>query len=506
MISHWRKQLLAGICTATSGRGDDSAISYPSFGLTDPASQKTLSLEAAMALLKTGTAQPGSLLGYGNGRSYGDSCLNRQGAVVDMRSKNRILAFDPATGLIEAEASVLLSDIIAHVAPRGFFPAVVPGTQFVTLAGAIANDVHGKNHHRRGTFGCHVEALMLLTSDGRTHRLKRDSNSRLFAATIGGMGLTGLILSASVRLMRVPSLEIEEGVTPFRGLNEYFDLAEAADDANEYAVAWTDQLATGRREGRGLLITGNHAEFGARKASAARRWLGVPFGMPVSLLNRPFLKLFNSAYWCTKSKALGKHKTAYQGFFFPLDGVADWNRLYGPKGLYQHQSVFPNGEARKTVPALLAAAREAGHASFLTVLKRFGGVASPGLISFPRSGYTLTLDFPNRGADTLALLERLDRITVEVGGAVNPYKDARMAPEVFAASFPTWRDLETHRDPAFLSDFWRRTAMRLSTEAGGDSRLSERIRVGTQSVNSLKLNRFVGCSGPVEEGTAVSGT
>ncbi|GLR87775.1 FAD-binding oxidoreductase [Bradyrhizobium iriomotense] len=439
--------------------------SHRSFGLTNPAAPKVLEPEGAIALLKTGTAEAGSLLGYGNGRSYGDSCLNGQGAVVDMRSMNRILAFDPATGLIEAEASVLLSDIIAHVAPHGFFPAVVPGTQFVTLAGAIANDVHGKNHHRRGTFGGHVEALTLLTSDGRTHRLTRGSKCGLFAATIGGMGLTGLILSATVRLMRVPSLDIEEEITPFRGLDEYFDLVEAADAANEYAVAWTDQLATGQREGRGLLISGNHAEYGARKAGAAGMVLAVPFRVPVSVLNRPFLKPFNGAYYWKKSKARGKHKIGYQGFFFPLDGIAHWNRLYGPRGLYQHQSVIPEGEARKTVPALLAAAREAGHGSFLTVLKRFGGIPSPGLISFPRPGYTLTLDFPNRGAETLALMERLDRITIEAGGAVNPYKDARMAPEVFAASFPAWRNLEAHRDPAFLSDFWRRTAVRLSTEA-----------------------------------------
>ncbi|ANW02967.1 FAD-binding oxidoreductase [Bradyrhizobium icense] len=457
--------------------------SHRSFGLINPAAPKVLGPEAAIALLKTGTAEPGSLLAYGNGRSYGDSCLNGQGAVVDMCSMNRILAFDPATGMIEAEAGVLLSDIIAHVAPHGFFPAVVPGTQFVTLGGGIANDIHGKNHHRRGTFGCYVEALTLLTSDGQTHRLKRRSKSRLFVATIGGMGLTGLILSATVRLMRVPSLDIEEEITPFRGLDEYFDLAEAADAANEYAVAWTDQLATGRREGRGLLITGNHAEYGAHKAGAAGKLLGVPFRIPVSVLNRPFLKLFNSAY-CWKKKACGKHKTGYQGFFFPLDGVADWNRLYGPKGLYQHQSVIPEGEARTTIPALLAAAREAGHGSFLTVLKRFGGVASPGLISFPRPGYTLTLDFPNRGAETLALMERLDRITVESGGAVNPYKDARMAPEVFAASFPAWRNLEANRDPAFLSDFWRRTAMRLSTKAARVLAAERRNSGGTRKTRT----------------------
>lgn len=432
--------------------------SYRSFGLTNPAAPKALVADAAVALLKTGTAEAGSLLGYGNGRSYGDSCLNGQGAVVDMRSINRILAFDAVSGVIEAESGVLLSDIIAHAAPHSFFPAVVPGTQFVTLGGAIANDVHGKNHHRRGTLGSHVEALTLLTSDGRVHRLDRRSKSRLFAATIGGMGLTGLILSATIRLMRVSSLDIEERITPFRSLDGYFDLAEPADAINEYAVAWIDQLATGRREGRGLLITGNHAEYGASKASAAGTLLRVPFQMPVGVLNRPFLKLFNSAYRWKKGRTRDKHRTGYQGFFFPLDCVADWNRLYGPKGLCQHQSVIAESEARRTFPALLAAAREAGHGSFLTVLKRFGDLTSPGLISFPRPGYTLTLDFPNRGTETLALMERLDRITVGAGGAVNPYKDARMDANVFAASFPNWRELEAVRDPAFMSDFWARTA------------------------------------------------
>lgn len=225
---------------------------YQSFGMATPAALRFIPAAEAMAQIKAGGVRPGALLAYGNGRSYGDSCQNHGGAVVDMRSLNRLLKFDPETGLVEADAGVMLSDVIAHAAPFGFFPPVVPGTQFVTLGGAVANDVHGKNHHRRGTFGCHVEALTLLRSDGRTYRCSSSDNPRLFWATIGGMGLTGLILSVSMRLMRVPSLDIVEKAVPFAGLDAYFDLAPAADEANEYAVAWIDQLAGGRRAGRGI--------------------------------------------------------------------------------------------------------------------------------------------------------------------------------------------------------------------------------------------------------------
>lgn len=434
-----------------------------SFGLTAPAAH-VAGHEAAIALLRSGRAEPDSVLPFGNGRSYGDSCLNTGGMLADMRGMNRILSFDPATGVVEAEAGTMLHEIIAHAAPYGFFPAVVPGTQLVTLGGAIANDIHGKNHHRRGTFGRHVEALTLLTSVGRIRRASRSVSPDLFAATVGGMGLTGLILSASVRLMRVPSLDVDQKTTPFRELAEYFDMAAAADRDNEYAVAWIDQLADGRDAGRGLLITGNHAQYGARSAAWPAVRLSVPFQPPVNLLSRPFLRAFNAAYHWKKGRAQGIHKTGHASFFFPLDGVGNWNRLYGPRGLFQHQSVAPQSEARKVIPALLSAARDAGQGSFLTVLKRFGALPSPGVLSFPRAGYTLTLDFPNRGKETLALLERLDRITVDAGGAVNPYKDARMGADVFAASFPNWRRLEAFRDPAFMSDFWRRTAMKISGE------------------------------------------
>jgi FAD/FMN-containing dehydrogenase len=437
---------------------------YESFGRVVAPAAHALSAQWAIARLKAGEAQPDSLLAYGNGRSYGDSCINPKGAAADMGEMNRVLSFDPETGLAEVEAGVLLSDLIAHAAPHGYFPAVVPGTQFVTIGGAIANDVHGKNHHRRGTFGCHVESVALLRSDGSLRECSREKNKELFAATIGGMGLTGLILSAKLQLMKVPSPDVAERVVKFRDLAEYLGLAEAADADNEYAVAWVDQLATGRSTGRGLLLTGNHAETRSTSQTTKTARLSVPFTPPITVLNQPFLRLFNTAYRWAKGRKAGEHISSHQSFFFPLDGVRDWNRLYGPRGLHQHQSVIPFEAAREALPAMLAATQRAGQGSFLTVLKRFGDVKSPGLISFPRPGYTLTLDFPHRGESTLALLRELDRITVDAGGAVNPYKDARMGEHVFAASFPNWRRLEARRDPAFSSGFWQRTAARLLKE------------------------------------------
>lgn len=436
-----------------------------SFGRTNAPVANVIAPGQGIAMLRDRRIGDPLLLAYGNGRSYGDSCLNAAGSLIDMRTHNRILGLDADTGVIEAQAGALLSEIIDYAAPYGFFPPVVPGTKFVTLGGAIANDVHGKNHHRRGTFGCHVEQLVLQRSDQQVVTCSRQSNPQLFAATIGGMGLTGLILSASIRLMRVASTDIVETVVPFGTLERYFDLAEAADAANEYAVAWIDQLAGGPNAGRGLLITGNHAEaVDGRPRQSRRRRLAVPFQPPITLLNRVALRAFNKAYRWSKSRGSRSRRVLADSFFFPLDGVHDWNRLYGPRGLFQHQSAVPLEAARQVVPEMLRAARDAGQGSFLTVLKRFGDVPSPGILSFPRPGFTLTLDFPNRGVRTLALLDRLDRLAVEAGGAVNPYKDARMGAQTFAASFPDWRRLDALRDPAFMSDFWARTAMRLERE------------------------------------------
>ena len=437
---------------------------YESFGRVHPPAERVLSSQMAIARLKSGDVEPRSLLAYGNGRSYGDSCLNLRGSLVDMGDLNRILAFDRESGIVTIEAGLLLSDLIAFAAPFGYFPPVVPGTQFVTVGGAVANDVHGKNHHRRGTFGAHVKSLELLRSDGRTYQCSADRNPTLFAATIGGMGLTGIVLSVELQLMAFPSLDIVERVARFRNLEEFLDLAEQADAENEYAVAWIDQLATGAQAGRGLLMMGNHAEVGRRGKVGSPLRLTMPFTPPFTVINKPFLRLFNAIYRRVRGRRSGQHVSGYQSFFFPLDRVRHWNRLYGPRGLHQHQSVIPLEAAPETIPAMLAATQRAGQGSCLTVLKRFGALRSPGILSFPRPGYTLTLDFPHRGESTLSLLAELDRMTVAAGGAVNPYKDGRMSPQTFAASFPNWRELEALRDQAFSSGFWRRTAERLAGE------------------------------------------
>jgi FAD/FMN-containing dehydrogenase len=392
-------------------------------------------------------------LAYGNGRSYGDSCLPTNHGKVILSDASSVEYFDQQTGVLIAQSGITIADIILQCGPKNWFVPVTPGTKFVTLAGAIANDVHGKNHHGRGSFGCHVVWLDLLRSDGKTYRCSPHENADLFAATIGGMGLTGWISRAAIQLMKVPGCNILEQTIPFQSLDAYFDLAEEADLTNEYAVGWLDQLSS---SGRGLLFAGNHTEGAFRPHKSAK--LSVPFVPPFSLLNGLSVRAFNTLYRAAKSRKLAAHETHYDPFFYPLDMINHWNRLYGPRGLHQHQSVIPFDAARTVIPALLEQSRREGQVSFLTVIKRFGDIASPALLSFARPGYTLTLDFPHKGQTTLALLETLDRMTIECGGAVNPYKDSRMSPATFAASFPNWQRMESMRDPHFMSAFWARTA------------------------------------------------
>ncbi|MDZ7600069.1 MAG: FAD-binding oxidoreductase [Hoeflea sp.] len=402
-----------------------------------------------------------AFLPFGNGRSYGDSCHNDRGRLIPMRPGAAIRAFDPDTGILTADAGVLLSEILALVMPHGFFLEVTPGTAQVTLGGAIANDVHGKNHHRRGTFGGSVISFELLTSDGASRTCSPQAHTALFEATIGGMGLTGLIESATIRLMRVPSANVRQTAFRFSSIDGYFDAIDAIDASHEYSVAWIDQLARGARLGRGVMMAGDHAENGGPARTPSAPKLAVPFSPPVNLLNRLTLTAFNGLYFGRAPRQPATGIVGWASYFHPLDAISGWNRLYGPKGLFQHQSVFPTRTARETTIALIECAQKHGAASFLTVLKRFGDTRSPGLMSFPRPGFTLTLDFANSGAETLRMLDALDEIVLEAGGALNPYKDQRMAPAMFEASFPQWRELEGLRDPALMSDFWRRTAMAL---------------------------------------------
>lgn len=404
------------------------------------------------------------VLPFGNGRSYGDSCHSDGGVLINTRSNAIIHRFDRQTGILDADAGVLLVDILRHVIPHGFFLEVTPGTSYITLGGAVANDVHGKNHHVKGTFGHSVQSFTLIRSDiDSVLRCSRDENSELFAATIGGMGLTGLIGQISIRLKKVSSPDIQQKSVRFNNLDQYFDICGEIDNLHEYSVAWIDQLTSGANFGRGVLMAGDHAKAGEGDNLLPKpAKLSVPFTPPVNLINTLSLTAFNAAYY-HKSKA-GTHDSiaSWQSYFYPLDAIRGWNKLYGPKGLYQHQSVYPLLRGRETTIKLLECAKRHNHASFLTVLKRFGAVKSPGIFSFPREGFTLTLDFANQGTRTLKFLRELDEITMVANGAVNPYKDQRMAPDVFKASFPNWENLEQHRDPKFMSNFWRRTALQLN--------------------------------------------
>jgi FAD/FMN-containing dehydrogenase len=396
------------------------------------------------------------VLAFGNGRSYGDVCLNDGGTLLLTRGLDRFIRFDSSTGVLECEAGVLLSEIIDLTIPHGWFPAVTPGTALVTVGGAIANDVHGKNHHRAGSFGQHVIEFELQRSDGQVLRCTPDVNREWFCATIGGLGLTGLIRTARLQLRRVPGVWIAADSRRFADLGEFFELAASSDAHYEYTVAWLDCASTGPKLGRGVFMRGNHAQ--SKDANPRRRAPRTfPFTPPLSLINGLSVRLFNELYFRRRSAQAPPALWHYQPFLFPLDGLLEWNRIYGPRGFFQYQCVLPGGaEETGALQEMLRRIAKSGLGSFLVVLKQFGDLPSQGLLSFPRAGVTLALDFPNRGAPTLRLLEDLDTITRAAGGAVYPAKDARMSAASFQQYFPRWQQLRQFVDPAFSSSFWRR--------------------------------------------------
>ena len=400
----------------------------------------------------------GSALAVGLGRSYGDSGLNPGGALIDMRSLDRLIAFDPATGILRAEAGASLGAILAFAIPRGFFLPTTPGTRFVTLGGAIANDVHGKNHHRAGSFGRFVRRIGLLRSDEGVLDIGQNYETALFEATIGGLGLTGVILWAEIALTPISSSRIEQETIAFATLDEFFDLAAESAETFEHTVAWIDCLASGKDLGRGIFTRGDWEASGPLEVRRARRGPSVPVDAPAMLLNRVTLRAFNELYGRAHRLRAGKSTVSYDKCFYPLDAIGGWNRLYGGAGFYQYQSVVPAKNERDATRAMLEAIAAAGEGSFLAVLKTFGPLASPGLLSFPMEGATLALDFPNRGAKTLDLLARLDAIVAEAGGRLYPAKDGRLPAAMFRSGYPAAEKFAAHVDPKLSSGFWRRVS------------------------------------------------
>jgi len=395
------------------------------------------------------------MLAYGNGRSYGDSCTNAGGTLLHTRGLDRFIAFDPSTGVLRCEAGVLFSEIIDLIVPKGWFLPVTPGTKFITVGGAIANDVHGKNHHRAGTFGEYVRRFELLRSDGARIECSPDENAPLFRATVGGLGLTGVITWAEFALQPIsnPWMAIEN--RRFGDLREFLQLSAESERGFAYTVAWVDCAAPATALGRGVFMRANHTPADISSGPAApRRRLTMPFTPPLSLINTASLRAFNALYFHRRRP---QHEIGhYDSYFYPLDAIGDWNRIYGPRGFLQYQCLVPMADAQNSLAALLDEIRRSGSGSFLAVLKVFGDRRAAGILSFARAGATLALDFPNHGQTTLDLLERLDDVVCAAGGAVYPAKDARLKRARFERYFPNWTAMLPHLDPRFSSGWWRR--------------------------------------------------
>jgi FAD/FMN-containing dehydrogenase len=390
------------------------------------------------------------LIPRGNGRAYGDAAIGTRQTMV-MGAFNRMRSFDPETGLLTVEAGTLLSDIIATFLPRGYFPAVVPGTRFVTVGGMVAADVHGKNHHGIGGFGEHVANFSLAAPDGAVLRCSRTENQELFFATIGGMGLTGTVLDVTLNLVPVETGWITETMMVASNLSEALRLLDARPDL-PYSVAWIDCLARGQSLGRSLVCLGGHASRDSLTGPEARasRWgrigtqrFSVPIDVPDFALSRWSVAALNEIYFRRGAARGGKpFLTDWSNYFFPLDAIGNWNRVYGKRGFLQHQCVIPGAAAESVLGQMLERIARRGNASFLAVLKRLK--AGTGLLSFPMQGYTLALDLKIEDG-VFAFLDELDRLVVEGGGRLYLAKDARQSPRTFEAGYPRREDFRMLR-------------------------------------------------------------
>lgn len=393
------------------------------------------------------------LLTRGLGRSYGDASLNSQGITMLTERLNRMLSFNEETGVLCCEAGVTIAEILEVFVPRGWFPPVTPGTKFVTIGGAVASDVHGKNHHLDGSFSNHINFIRLTLASGETVQCSREENSDIFWATVGGMGLTGVITEVSFSLQQIETAYIQSHNIKARNLAETFALFDEFEPQYQYSVAWIDCLASGNALGRSILMFGNHAggndldlQQEALKLKPKSKFK-VPFDFPATLLNRHTMGIFNKLYYGRQFDPEVKLIADYDSFFYPLDSIGDWNKLYGKKGFIQYQCVFPTNVSQEALTKVLQMCSQEGWGSFLAVLKRFG--SQSGWLSFPMPGYTLTLDMPVKPG-LWSFLNLLDEVVVHYGGRVYLAKDARLSAESFRKmypKFPEWLEVKSRIDP-----------------------------------------------------------
>jgi FAD/FMN-containing dehydrogenase len=395
----------------------------------------------------------GRVLPRGLGRSYGDAAVpaSAQTLVLETVRADRILAFEPSTGALTCEAGLSLAEILRVFVPRGWFTPVSPGTKLVTVGGCVASDVHGKNHHRDGSFGGFVSRLVLETADGRLVECGPDRERELFLATVGGMGLTGLITEATIRLKPIETPWMLVETEPAGGLTEMLDRLRHAGKDWPYTVGWIDCLATGSGLGRGIVIRGRHASRGEAPGLRPRENSprAVPFDGPAWLLSPALMRAFNTAYYRIQSRRTAGRHVSHDAFFYPLDSLRDWNRLYGRHGFLQYQCVVPRGAGAPVLSELLDRVSRAGAASFLAVIKDFGP-ESDAYLSFPLEGTTLALDLPYRGPATEALVHQLNATVIRAGGRIYLAKDAATRREDFermVPRLPEWRRVRDRWDP-----------------------------------------------------------
>jgi decaprenylphospho-beta-D-ribofuranose 2-oxidase len=418
-------------------------------------------LVAAVRVARSGGR---GLIARGLGRSYGDAAQNAGGLVVDMTGRDRVLDWAPDTGTVSVEAGISVDRLLRLFVPKGWFVPVVPGTRYVTVGGAIGADIHGKNHHVSGAFCQHVTGFDLLGADGEVRTVTPAGDPALFWATAGGMGLTGVVLRATIRLTPVRTHLMKVDTERVADLDEMLDRLAGTDDRYTYSVSWIDLLARGRHTGRGVLTRGWHATPADLPAGRTVRpydpkiAVHAPDLFPPGLLNRLTVGAFNELWFRKAPLERRGEVQRIESFFHPLDLVGGWNRIYGRHGLVQYQFVVPFSEvaALRRCVELVASS---GHASFLAVLKRFGP-ADAGPLSFPTPGWTLALDLP--AAPTLApLLDRLDDAVLAAGGRVYLAKDSRLRPDALARMYPRlgeFREVREKVDPdrIFVSDLARR--------------------------------------------------
>ena len=401
-------------------------------------------------------AEEPSLVARGWGRSYGDAAIPAEtGCALLTERLNRYLAFDENSGILRAEAGTTLAEVLETFVPRGWFPAVTPGTKFVSIGGCVAADVHGKNQHQAGTFGAQTTELEIKLADETRVTCSRERDAELFRATLGGMGLTGLITEVSFRLVPIETAFMMSRHQPARDLEECLRLLENP-APDEHVACWIDGTAKGTRLGSGVMIAGRHARRDELNPPAAdplnyrtRRAPRLPFSPPSWALNHFASAIFNRLYARRQTGKGAPFLADIESFFYPLDAIGNWNAFYGNAGFVQHQCVLPSATAATGLRLMLETLAASGLTSFLTVLKRFRGEGA-GLLSFPMEGYTLSLDFAMRGAPLFDLLKKLDAIVLQHGGRVYLAKDACLDPETFRAMYPRhreWQEIKRRVDP-----------------------------------------------------------